>query len=318
MGGRRESDSQVFCRSNSVHVCDVMEKTLRPPPPPPPPLPFSFTRLHTCGDRGCALAASQMVAGRDEGGVGSRQLRSWRRHVRTTVAMELATALHHSAQRVEVTREGEVHEKHVGPRAQKRPLLGTRPAPLAEVPAPQVGAVTVGHVAAPIPRLAGHRLQGDDGVDVTTLWYLLGHAIEMRKALEEEEEEEERRKNEEEEQVKAARSSASSAPKRTRKKKDEASTSSWCSDSAMWAWVPLSLFVVWCLLGIMAGTCQKDSCALIVCFGSGLCKGGFAGYYGPRFMFPSVDDRPKMLDIMAGTDQKNSYALLMCKVGFYW
>ena len=41
-------------------------------------------------------------------------------HVRTTVAMELATALHHSAQRVEVPREGEVHEKH-GLRVQKRP-----------------------------------------------------------------------------------------------------------------------------------------------------------------------------------------------------
>ena len=27
-----------------------------------------------------------------------RQLRAWHRHVRTTVAMELATALHHSAQ----------------------------------------------------------------------------------------------------------------------------------------------------------------------------------------------------------------------------
>ena len=34
---------------------------------------------------------------------------------------------------------------------------------------------------------------------------------------------------------------------------------------------------------------------------------GFAGGYSPRSMFPSVDDRPKMLDIMAGTDQKYSY-----------
>ena len=34
---------------------------------------------------------------------------------------------------------------------------------------------------------------------------------------------------------------------------------------------------------------------------------GFAAGYSPRSMFPSVDDRPKMLDIMAGTDQKYSY-----------
>ena len=61
------------------------------------------------------------------------------------------------------------------------------------------------------------------------------------------------------------------------------------------------------MLGIMAGAYQKDSCALIVDSCSSMCKGGFAGYYGPRLMFPSVVARPKMLDIMAGTDQKNSY-----------
>ena len=48
-----------------------------------------------------------------------RQLRAWHRHVRTTVAMELATALHQSAQRpksrvVEGPSEV-VHEKHDGP-----------------------------------------------------------------------------------------------------------------------------------------------------------------------------------------------------------
>ena len=58
-----------------------------------------------------------------------RQLQAWHRHVRTTVAMELATALHHSTQRVEGPREGEVHAKHEGLRAQKRLLPGTRPSP---------------------------------------------------------------------------------------------------------------------------------------------------------------------------------------------
>ena len=68
-----------------------------------------------------------------------RGLRAWHRHVRTTVAMELATALHHSAQRMEVPREGEVREQHFGLRAQERPLPGTWPAPLLEV-LPQVEA----------------------------------------------------------------------------------------------------------------------------------------------------------------------------------
>ena len=54
----------------------------------------------------------------------------------------------------------------------------------------------------------------------------------------------------------------------------------WCADTTLWARVPLSLFFFWCAA------------------------------------FPSVDDRPKMLDIMAGTEQKYSYVLLMCKVGF--
>ena len=54
----------------------------------------------------------------------------------------------------------------------------------------------------------------------------------------------------------------------------------WCAASTLRARAPLSLFFFWC-----------------------------AG-------FPSVDDRPKMLDIMDGTEQKNSHVLLMCKVGF--
>ena len=45
-------------------------------------------------------------------------------------------------------REGEVNEKHDGLRAQKRPLPGTRPEPLAEVSEPQAPAATVGYVAA--------------------------------------------------------------------------------------------------------------------------------------------------------------------------
>ena len=61
-----------------------------------------------------------------------RQLWAWHRHVRTTVAMELATALNHSAQPVEAPREGAEHEKNVGLWAQKPPLPGKRPGVLTE------------------------------------------------------------------------------------------------------------------------------------------------------------------------------------------
>ena len=47
------------------------------------------------------------------------QLRAFRRHELLTVRMELAAALHHSAQRVEVPREVEEYATYVGPRAQK-------------------------------------------------------------------------------------------------------------------------------------------------------------------------------------------------------
>ena len=107
---------------------------------------------------------------------------------RMTVAMALAEQLHHSVNRVErdetlrrqTTRareEEEVHEKHDGQRAQKRPLPGTRPAPLAEVAGPQVRAGMVGYMLASVPRLAGHRLQGDGGIDGTALRLLVRNVI---------------------------------------------------------------------------------------------------------------------------------------------
>ena len=66
-----------------------------------------------------------------------RQLRSFLRHEELSVKMALARALHHSAQRVEVPREVEEQVLHAGPRAQKTPPPGTRPASLAEPQGPQ-------------------------------------------------------------------------------------------------------------------------------------------------------------------------------------
>ena len=59
------------------------------------------------------------------------QLRAWHRHVRTTVTMELATALHHSAQPAGLvvvgSSEGEVRETYDAPQRLKAPLPGKRP-----------------------------------------------------------------------------------------------------------------------------------------------------------------------------------------------
>ena len=51
--------------------------------------------------------------------------------------LALATALHHSAQRVEAPREGVEGEKYYAPRRPKPPLQGKRPAPFEEVAEPQ-------------------------------------------------------------------------------------------------------------------------------------------------------------------------------------
>ena len=59
-------------------------------------------------------------------------------------AMELAAAL----------RDARSNDVHAALRGQKTARSGTRPEPLEEVSEPQVGAVTVGYVAAPVPSVA--------------------------------------------------------------------------------------------------------------------------------------------------------------------
>ena len=82
-----------------------------------------------------------------------RQLRAFRRHELLTVRMELAAALHHSAQRVEVPREVEEYATYVGPRALKIPPPGMRPASLAEPQGAQerVQRRTMEHVVGFVP-----------------------------------------------------------------------------------------------------------------------------------------------------------------------
>ena len=68
----------------------------------------------------------------------------WRREQLSTASHHSFDMVHaeHAAPRSQKTGtragEGEVHEKHDGPRAQNRPLPGMRPAPIQE-PRPQVG-----------------------------------------------------------------------------------------------------------------------------------------------------------------------------------
>ena len=251
------------------------------------------------------------------------------RHEQQTVRMALAAALHHSAgprEKVEKQQNGaprgqktaarareEVeHATHYGPRAQETPPPGERPGILAE-PGPQRSDRSRRHSSGEcLPTLGLPVLAGASGeqVDASTLRYLLAHAIEMRKVLEEGGKEEGGGTEE------GGPLLSFFGAQEDEEEKEEATTSTWGTNTAMWAWAPLSLFVVWCLLGIMAGVCQKDSCALLVNSGSGLCKVGFTGDYAPRSMFPSVDDRPQMLDIMAGTDQKNFYVDIGCMLGW--
>ena len=113
-----------------------------------------------------------------------RRLRAWHRHVRTTVAMELATALHHSAQRVEVPREGVEGVQLYAPRRPKPPLPGKRPG-LPPEPEPQVRAATVGYVAAAGPLLVPPVLGGGDTLDDATVSFLLAQSLLERQELEE-------------------------------------------------------------------------------------------------------------------------------------
>ena len=82
------------------------------------------------------------------------------RHERLSVAMALAEALHHSAgprEKVVERREGpegEVRETHDALRGQKRPLPGTRPAPLPVVAVPQGRPEAAAGVSAGVPSLA--------------------------------------------------------------------------------------------------------------------------------------------------------------------
>ena len=99
--------------------------------------------------------------------------------------MALAETFHHSSgpstKKVVERREGpegEVREKHYAPRRQKRPLPGTRPAPLPVVAEPQGRLEAAARVSAGAPSLAPVPLSSaDDGVDAAALSFCLQRAL---------------------------------------------------------------------------------------------------------------------------------------------
>ena len=133
---------------------------------------------------------------RDVSGVGSarrrreRRLRAFHRHEAMSVRLALASALHHSAQRVEVPREEVVQVAHEALRGQKTPPPGTQPATLRE-PGLQLA---VEHAACPcssgVPPLPA--LGGDCSLDDVAVQFLVAQTLLEReqKALAVKEEEE--------------------------------------------------------------------------------------------------------------------------------
>ena len=128
-----------------------------------------------CADSGCwpmADGAGTSSARRRR----ERRLRSWLKHERMTVAMELAAATHHSS-----PKGGWPDTTHDALRGQKTASsAGAHPGVLKE-PEVLVRAVTVGYVAAPRPLLVVASLAGGDEVDATTVSYLLKAALVVKK-----------------------------------------------------------------------------------------------------------------------------------------
>ena len=121
-----------------------------------------------------------------------RRLRSWLRHERMTVAAELSAALHHSRDagreqyvglRVQKSDSSAVvedveNEMHAALRGQITPPPGERPAPLAEVAAPQGSTVARclvdGGPTLTVPVLAG---RAAEAVDSSAVSFLLSQSL---------------------------------------------------------------------------------------------------------------------------------------------
>ena len=215
--------------------------------------------------------------------------------------MELATALHHSAQRVEAPREGVEGETNDAPRRPKPPLPGKRPGVLLDPEPVQVVDAVTSYVAAPGPSSLVPRLAANDALDNATLKFLVARAL-----LDRREQEEERRKREEEEKAKKAKEakeslqqfmdqlsakawremeerldSGGASSKRKRKKRRKRRTPRTSSRSS-------------------CGRSRRRQRQWRVR------HAGFAGSCAPRDVFPVACVWPLLLGNTAGMDQKDS------------
>ena len=123
-----------------------------------------------------------------------RRLRAAWRHEQLSVRMALAAAQHSAPKCAGL-------ESHEAPRGQTTASAArTRPEPIEEVSEPQIGAVTVGNVAAPGPLLSTPSLADTaaDTVDDRAVQILLQPALKKKEREEEKEEEKEERKRQEE------------------------------------------------------------------------------------------------------------------------
>ena len=114
-----------------------------------------------------------------------RRLRSWWRHEQQSIAAALATVMHHTANGA--AEEEVEYDPHYAPRGQKTPAPGERPAPLSEVAGPQRSDRTVRTPREEAPLLVMPSLRGADGVDGTTVSFLLAENLELQKKKEEKE-----------------------------------------------------------------------------------------------------------------------------------
>ena len=129
------------------------------------------------------------------------------------------------------------------PRHQKTPPPGKRPEPHEEVSEPQVGAVTVGYVAAPEPLLVVPSMAGGDSVDGITL------KVTLAQKQKEEEEEERRQAVQALTDLFSSRALSSSSRRRKKKKRK---TSSHCFSLGVWVlpeeYMDSSLYSPHCLV----------------------------------------------------------------------
>ena len=206
-----------------------------------------------------------------------RQLRSFHRHERLTVRIELVAALHHSAQSNAAC--GGAAKRGGGSRHARRPTgtegpPETRPRVLKD-PEPQ-GRLERRELVcdALAPLLVSLHVVDDAHIDHSSLRFLLAQNLAAQKAKEEKEQKARRQVLLQEFSALLAvpvrsrsllqvsglealaealdndspAASCSQPGRRKKKTEEETSTSSWCADTTLWMWarVPLPLFVVWC------------------------------------------------------------------------